>query len=82
MPNLITCKECGFTGSPSEFPPCASVYHDFRCPHCGTTHIDTSALADAEYGYGAHNTLRLPVAPDAEEPHSPCPPQDHGSTQG
>lgn len=50
------CKGCGFCGEPGDFDPCASAYHDFRCPKCGTTAIDTSDMGK-DYGYGDNNVL-------------------------
>lgn len=57
------CKGCGFSGTGDQFEPCLTAYHDLKCPDCGTTNIDTSAI-NAEwkkngsvYGYGDNNCL-------------------------
>jgi predicted Zn-ribbon and HTH transcriptional regulator len=58
------CLGCGFADHPDNFKPCISVYHDLRCPNCGTSEIDTSALNAAWkargefYGFGDNNTLK------------------------
>jgi|TARA_Y100000310_G_C20698531_1_gene827497 hypothetical protein len=61
MPKCLN-ECCGFEHEdPYKFPPTISVYHDFRCPECGTTNIDTSDIYEKEplYGYGEHNTINL-----------------------
>lgn len=56
-------EDCGFEGSADDFHPCFGVYHDMRCPECGTTEVDTEdifeewATEGRKYGYGKHNTL-------------------------
>src|SRR3989344_8034425 len=58
----LRCNGCGHEGPPEEFPPTMSPYHDFRCPKCGTTAINTSELnkewaaQGKTYGYGDHNS--------------------------
>ena len=49
------CEECGFTAYPEEFNPSLSVYHDLRCPICGTTNIDWDC------GGYEHNNLNTSV---------------------
>lgn len=58
----VTCLGCTWSGPAEKCTPALSVYHDLRCPECGTTNLDTSAIiaADPSYGYGDDNTLRLP----------------------
>jgi predicted RNA-binding Zn-ribbon protein involved in translation (DUF1610 family) len=57
------CNGCGFEGPPNKFKGCASYHHDLRCPQCGTTDIDTTAINRAwaergeRYGYGDDNFL-------------------------
>lgn len=46
-----TCRGCGFSAHPDEFDACLSVYHELRCPECGTTDIDWI------YGSYVNNTL-------------------------
>lgn len=48
------CKQCDYKSeNPSDFPPSMCVYHDFQCPECGTTAIDTSDMGkDNMYGDG------------------------------
>jgi len=54
----LTCNACGFCGAPDKFHHALSMQHDFQC-HCGSTDIDTSALAvNPAYKYGANNTLK------------------------
>jgi len=56
-------KECNFEGPASMFEMAVNVHHDFCCPKCGTTNIDTSELNIAweargeAYGYGDRNTM-------------------------
>jgi hypothetical protein len=53
-------KGCEYEGSVDTFKPAMSPYHDMRCPKCGTTNVDTSALKAAlgdDYGYGDRNSL-------------------------
>lgn len=47
----VICRGCGFSGHPDNFDACLSVYHDLKCPECGTT--------DIKYSYGSYinNTL-------------------------
>lgn len=60
---ICKCIMCDFEGTPGEFPPAMSPYHDIRCPKCGTTAIDTTALSESwkedgrKYGYGDGNVL-------------------------
>ncbi len=54
---MPTCKQCHFAGEPSEFDAALTVYHDFQCPKCGTTAIDTKDVAGQGYSYGEHNTF-------------------------
>lgn len=49
-----TCRECGYHGSPDSFPAALSVYHDVRCPKCGTTNID------GDFGDYKDNSIELP----------------------
>ena len=55
--------DCGFEGQPSTFKGSPSLYHDFVCPKCGTTDIDTTDVYEAwldwgkTYSYGKGNTL-------------------------
>jgi predicted Zn-ribbon and HTH transcriptional regulator len=57
------CKQCGFYDDADKFEPTMSVYHDMRCPKCGTTAIDTSEINAAwkqkgdVYGYGDNNFM-------------------------
>lgn len=57
------CNQCPFQGEPQEFKPCFSPYHDFYCPECGTSDVDTKDINEAwakdgnEYGYGDNNFL-------------------------
>jgi len=55
----VRCNHCGFTGTPESFPPALSVYHDMKCPKCGTTNLDTSKVEFDGYGYGDDNTLNI-----------------------
>jgi len=63
MKPIARCKGCGFEDDVKKFDDCVSVYHDVRCPRCGTTAIDTSqvnAFYRAEgsaYGWGDGNML-------------------------
>jgi hypothetical protein len=63
MKPIARCKGCGFEDDVKKFDDCVSVYHDVRCPRCGTTAIDTSqvnAFYRAEgsaYGWGDDNML-------------------------
>lgn len=63
---MIYCEEpfgCGWSGPPEKCKPSMSPYHDFQCPKCGTTALDTSELNAAwakdgnRYGYGDRNFL-------------------------
>lgn len=62
------CNGCDFVGSPDEFPAAFSAYHDFKCPQCGTTNVDTADINKAwakkgvEYGYGDGNVLDMSSA--------------------
>jgi len=47
-----TCKECGFSARPRDFDRAPSVYHDLKCPQCGSTNIDWT------YGSYVGNTLQ------------------------
>lgn len=57
------CEQCNFVGNPDEFECCFSAYHDFRCPKCGTTQINTEdinkewAEKGKKYGCGDNNFL-------------------------
>lgn len=67
MSVTIRCKneKCAWTGPPQECPPSMGIYHDFTCPKCGTSALDTSELcADwasrgETYIYGDDNFLHL-----------------------
>lgn len=58
------CNGCGFQAKPDEFDPCMSAYHDFKCPKCGTSNVDSSDINTAwredgrDYGYGDDNFLK------------------------
>lgn len=58
-------ERCTFEGTADEFKGSMGVYHDMRCPKCGTTHIDTSdvnakwAAEGRDYGYGDNNVLKM-----------------------
>lgn len=58
-------RDCGYYGLSKSFKVCVGVYHDLRCPKCGTTDIDTTEIAaewenrGEEYGYGNNNTLEM-----------------------
>lgn len=62
-------EDCGYEGTADEFGEAArravTLYHDVRCPRCGTTKVDTSDIARAwaergeVYGYGNNNSLNL-----------------------
>jgi predicted RNA-binding Zn-ribbon protein involved in translation (DUF1610 family) len=57
------CNGCGFEGEADTFNPCPTAWHDLRCPSCGTTDINTSAINASWkeegkiYGYGDDNCL-------------------------
>lgn len=63
MRPIAKCKGCGFEAEVKDFNDCASVYHDVRCPECGTTAVDTSQVnayyraAGSTYGWGDENML-------------------------
>ena len=40
--DVATCNRCGFSGHADKFEACLSVWHDLRCPMCGTTDINQS----------------------------------------
>jgi phage FluMu protein Com len=46
----MKCNRCNFEGTPNEFEASFSVYHDVKCPKCGTTNIDTSDIRNYDYG--------------------------------
>jgi len=55
------CNQCRFKGEPGDFEPSMSPYHDFKCPKCGTSSIDTTDCnSDGRYGYGNNNVLKMP----------------------
>lgn len=47
------CEQCGFIASPDKFEASLSVYHDLKCPKCGTTNIDWNC------GGYRHNNLDI-----------------------
>lgn len=55
----VNCKMCGSSFTPDDAKPCASAYHDLRCPSCGSTNLDTSEILElwADYSYGKNNCL-------------------------
>ena len=61
---MVRClrEDCGHEGPVIDFPPAmTSVYHDLRCPECGTTNLDTTDLDKGipDYCYGDNNFLRM-----------------------
>lgn len=68
----VSCKQCGWEGDAADAEPNLSPYHDLRCPHCGTTNLDTTGLqqswaaAGKEYGYGTDNFLQAVKRPEGE----------------
>ena len=64
MANL-NCKMCKHVGEATTFKPAVSAYHDFYCPECGSSYIDTSELnkewaeQGRHYGYGDDNVLTM-----------------------
>ena len=47
---MPSCNECGYTGPTESFPPAMSVYHDAKCPKCGTTNLSGDFLSDVAPG--------------------------------
>ena len=64
MSAQIKCFVCDFSGDPEKFDLSISIYHDFYCPECGTSNLDTSELNEEwkqrgeEYSYGDNNTFQ------------------------
>jgi hypothetical protein len=48
------CNQCKYEGGPDTFDPSMSLYHDLKCPKCGTTNVDTEDMGE-DYGYGKSN---------------------------
>lgn len=63
MPSGMTvkCENCHWEGDASECKDACTVYHDLRCPECGTTELDTSDVNRKMEGYcyGDDNFLRM-----------------------
>ena len=54
----IACNRCRHTGCVSTYKTPLSVYHDLKCPRCGSTDVNTAPLnALGDYDYGDNNTL-------------------------
>jgi predicted nucleic-acid-binding Zn-ribbon protein len=57
---VATCKRCYYRNTPDFFDGSDSVYHDLKCPKCGTTKIDTSEISKEfrDYGFGPDNFMQ------------------------
>lgn len=60
------CNNCGYEAKVDDFDAAMSVYHDLKCPKCGTTNLDTSDIAET-WGYGDDNSLQTNKEKDANE---------------
>jgi predicted nucleic-acid-binding Zn-ribbon protein len=54
------CKRCHYSDTPDFFDASESLYHDLKCPKCGTTDIDTSQISEEfrDYGFGTNNMMQ------------------------